>query len=120
MQPEDRESIEWKARLFKDKTLIPQIEEELRVLVQTILGNNRKLSIERWDNITYGDGTKRLFDMYPSCKCSSKKYCPAKEKKYKGYISDLGYSFYADSKIGVYCKVIERFVGDKVIVPFSY
>lgn len=28
MQPEDRDSIEWKARIFKDKALIPQIEEE--------------------------------------------------------------------------------------------
>lgn len=120
MQPEDRDSIEWKARIFKDKVLIPQIEEELRVLVQVILGDKRKLEIECWDEVTYGDGSKRLFDTYTYCNCSSKKYCPAKDKKYKGYISDLGYAFYADNKIGIYCEVIKRFAGDRVIIPFSY
>lgn len=120
MRPEDLDGIQWKARIFKDNTLIPQIEEELRVLVQVILGDKRKLEIEYWDEVTYGDGSKRLFDTYVYCKCSSKKHCPSNDKKYKGYISNLGYVFYADSKIGIYCEVIKRFAGDRTIIPFSY
>jgi len=120
MQSEDRDSIKYKARIFKDKTLIPQIEEELKVLVQVILGSNRTLKIEYYKDITYADGKERLFDPYPSCKHWEKKYCRSKPTKYKGYIPELGYGFFADNKIAIYCDVIKCFIGDRTIIPFSY
>lgn len=120
MQNEDRNSIEYQARLFKDKAIFPVIEEELRVLVEVILGDKRTLDITHYKDISYTDGEIRKFDTYPSCKSSLKQFCPNKETSYKGYIKELGYVFYGDSKVAIYCDVIKRFVGDKVITPLSY
>ena len=50
---------------------------------------------------------------------SDKKYCHCKKKKYMGYVKPGGYMVFADSEIGVYCKVIEMFAGNEIIVPFS-
>jgi hypothetical protein len=121
MQPEDRDSIEWKARIFKDKALIPQIEEELRVLVQVILGEKRTLSIEHYKDRTYADGETRLFDPYPTCKSNLKQWCNCKGRAYQGYIKPDGYMFMGDSRVDIYCQIISRFIGEpRLVVPFSY
>lgn len=120
MKPEDRDSIKWKARIFKDKALIPQIEEELRVLVQVILGEKRTLSIEYYKDRTYADGETRLFDPYPSCKNPQKQWCKSKGRKYLGYIKPDGYMFMGDSQVDIYCQVISSFIGEpRLVIPFS-
>jgi hypothetical protein len=120
VKPEDKDNIQWKARIYKDKTLIPQIEEDLKVLVQVILGDKRTLKIQNYKDITYADGKVKKFDMYPSCKNWEKKFCHCKEKEYEGRIPELGYVFFGDNKIEIYCQVISAFAGRRTIVPFSY
>jgi len=120
MESADRDTIQYKARCFKDKALIPQIEEELRILVKVILGDKRTLKIEYYKDVTYGDGKTRLFDPYPSCHDWQKKYCKCKPTKYKGTIPELGYGFFGDNIIDIYCDVIKTFIGDRYIIPFSY
>ena len=120
MQNEDRDSIEYQARLFKDKAIIPLVEEELSILVKVILGDKRTLDITHYKDVTYADGEVKKFDTYPSCKSNLKQFCPSKETNYKGYIKELGYVFYGNSRTAIYCDVIKRFVGDRVITPLSY
>jgi len=120
MKPIDKDSINYKARIFKDNAIIPQIEEELKILVQTILGSKRTLKIQYYKDILDGNGNAKLFDPYPSCHNWEKKYCRSKPKKYMGSIPELGYIFYGDTEISIYCDVIKTFVGDRIIVPFSY
>jgi len=121
MQNEDKDTIQYKARCFKDKSIIPQIEEELRVLVQVILGDKRTLEITHYKDVTYGDGETRKFNPYVYCKDSSHAYCPCKPTNYKGEIKELGYIFYGDSRTAIYCDIIKRFIGEpRVMIPFSY
>jgi hypothetical protein len=121
MKPEDRDTINYKARIFRDKALIPQVEEELAVLVQVILGNKRTLKIEHFKDITYANGESKLFDPYPSCKHWEKEFCRSKPTKYRGKIPELGYIFFGDSRVDIYCDVIKCFIGEpRAIVPFSY
>ncbi len=121
MKPEDKDSIVWKARIFRDKSLIPKIEEELKILVQVILGNKRTLEIKYYKDMTYADGKERMFDPYPSCKHWEKKYCRSCKTKYQGYIPELGYMFFGDNKVAIYCDVIKCFIGEpRAMIPFSY
>lgn len=116
------DDLEWASRLCKDKLVTEHVEKELQVLVHIILGNKRTLEIEYYENCVNADGTVTLFDRHPGCNDAvAKKHCPeCKGAKYRGTIPELGYLFYSNSEIGIYCDVIKRFVGDKVIIPFSY
>lgn len=120
MEPVNKDTIQYRARIFKDKALMPQIEEELKVLVQTILGDKRTLKIEYYKDLTYADGKTKLFDPYPSCHDWQKKYCGSHPTQYRGTIPELGYGFFEDDKISIYCDVIKTFIGKRIIVPFSY
>jgi hypothetical protein len=121
MKPEDKGSISYKARLFKDKVIIPQVEEELKVLVQVILGSKRTLEIKYYKDVEYADGVERMFDPYPSCKHWEKKYCHSCPTKYQGYIPELGYMFFGDNRVDIYCNVIKFFIGEpRAMIPFSY
>jgi|GEM_PF-3100433 len=120
MKQESRENINHRARIFKDKAIIPMIEDELKILVQVILGDKRTLEIEYYKDINYHDGKERLFDQYPSCKNWKKEYCKSKPTKYRGRIKELGYVFFGDSHIEIYCDIIKLFIGRKVIIPLSY
>lgn len=121
MKPEDKDSIVWKARLFKDDALIPKIEEELKVLVQVILGSKRTLEITYYKDVQYADGVEKMFDPYPHCKASEKKYCRSCPTKYQGYILETGHMFFGNNKTEIYCDVIKCFIGEpRTMIPFSY
>lgn len=121
MKPEDKSNINYKAKIFKDNAIIPQVEEQLKVLVQVILGDKRTLKIEYYKDLKYSNNEIRLFDPYPSCKHWEKKYCRSKLTKYKGSIPELGYAFFGDSYVDIYCDIIKCFIGEpRVIIPFSY
>ena len=98
-----------RAAIYHDKAVIEKLTEDLQVMAEAVL-SGRKLTIEY---------SEEGFDMYPSCKNLEKKYCHCKSKKYQGYISPGGYMVFADSKIGIYCKVIEIFAGNQINIPFT-
>ena len=101
--------IEYKSRIYTYKAITEMVMKDLKVIAGAVL-SGRTLEIE--ENT---DG----FDMYPSCNHWEKKYCHCKPKKYMGYIKPGGYVVFADSEIGIYCKVIELFLGRRVNIPFS-
>lgn len=96
------------ARIYKQKAVHKQVEDDIKTMVYTMLGGDRKLRIEKKE-----DG----FDIYPSCKNWEKKYCRCKNKKYMGYVEELGFMFYADSELGVYLEVLKGLLADQIIFP---
>ena len=109
MQPEKADSLKYKARVFTDNALIPQITENLRVIVYALIGD-KELKIEQQ---TGG------YDVYPSCKEWLKTYCPAKKKRYQARLPERGLVWYGDNLIEVYCNIIASIAGNKVYTPFS-
>ena len=120
MKPEDKDTIQYKARVFKDNAIIPQVEEQLKVLVDVVLGSKRTLKIEYYKDHPNSNGEAIKYDPYPSCKSWEKKYCQSKSTEYRGSIPELGYIFFGNNRIEIYCDVIKIFVGNRVIIPFSY
>lgn len=109
-----------KARIFKDNVLKPAIKDQLQILSQVVLCS-KELKIEYYKDAVYADGKTKLFEQYPSCKQWEHRYCPAKGKKYRGYVTPGGYMFFGDSEIEIYCKVIAAFASEEspLIIPFS-
>ena len=120
MKSEDKDTIQYKARVFKDNAIIPQVEEELRILVDVVLGSKRTLKIEYYKDHPNSNGEVNKYDPYPSCKNWQKKYCRSKPTEYCGNIPELGYIFYGNNRVEIYCDVIKTFIGNRIIVPFSY
>jgi hypothetical protein len=108
MSMNNRQAI-WKARIYHDKAVTEQIENDLQVMVAAIIGENRLDITESKDG----------FDQYPSCHHWEKKFCRCKAARYQGYIKPNGYVFYGDSKIDIYGKVIASIAGNKLYFPFS-
>lgn len=102
-------NTKYKARIYHDKAITDAITQDLKVMAEAVLCG-RNITIERSH-----DG----FDMYQSCNHWEKKFCYCKRKKYMGYIKPGGYMVFADSEIGIYCKVIEMFAGDRIVMPFT-
>lgn len=115
-----KSDAKWKARIFKDKVLKPAIKDQLQILSQVVLCS-KELKIEYYKDAVYADGKTKLFEQYPSCKQWEHRYCPAKGKKYRGYVTPGGYMFFGDSEIEIYCKVIAAFASEEspLIIPFS-
>lgn len=109
MKNDTSDTLKYRAREYIDKAVIPQIEEDLRVMVYTLIGG-KKLEI-----IYSPEG----FDTYPSCKDWQKDYCPAKRKKYEARLPEHELCWYGDSRIELYCKIIASIAGTKVYMPFS-
>ena len=105
----NKETALYKARLYHDKAVTSQIEEDLQVMVRAIIGDYR-LEIKH---------NKDGFDTYPNCKHWEKKYCRSKKKKYCGYLHGRGYVWYGDSEIEIYCNIIASIVGNKIYFPYS-
>lgn len=98
-----------KARVYHDKAVTKQIEEDLQVMVAAVIGD---YNLE----ITYD---KDGFDPYPSCKHWEKTYCRCHKRHYRGYLHGRGYAWFGDSKIDIYCQVIASIVGNKIYLPYS-
>lgn len=109
MQNEKADTLKYRARVYTDKALIPQIEEDLRVMVYALIGD-KKLAI------TQDPGG---YDTYPSCKDNLKNHCPAKKKRYQARLPEHCLCWYGDSRIELYCRIIASIAGNKVYVPFS-
>lgn len=101
----------YKARIYHDKAVTKQIEDDLQVMVRALIGE-RKLEISSME-------PGKPFDRYPSCKNSLKRFCPSKPAKYEGRIRGLGYIFYGNSKIEIYCNIIAAIAGNRLYVPYS-
>lgn len=109
MKIEKADTLKYRARVYTDKALIPQIEEDLRVIVYALIGD-KKL------DITQEPGG---YDVYPSCKDNLKSYCPAKKKRYQARLPEHALVWYGDSYVEIYCHIIASIVGNKVYMPFS-
>lgn len=109
MQNEKADTLKYRARVYTDKVLIPQIEEDLRVMVYALIGD-KKLEITQDPN---------GYDTYPSCKDSMKTYCPAKKKRYRARLPEHCLCWFGDSHIELYCRIISSIAGNKVYTPFS-
>lgn len=109
MQNEKSDTLKYRARVYTDKALIPQIEEDLRVMVYALIGD-KKLEI------TQEPGG---YDVYPSCRDSLKGYCPAKKKRYQACLPERALCWFGDSRIEIYCRIIASIAGNKVYTPFS-
>ena len=100
----------YEARIYHDKAVIKQIEEDLQVMVRAIIGN-RELIIEL---------VPEGYDRYPSCKHHLKQWCPTGVKyKLRGYLKPHGYTFYGNCNIEIYCKIISAIAGNHRYMPFS-
>lgn len=109
MQNEKADTLKYRARVYTDKALIPQIEEDLRVMVYALIGD-KKLEITQDPN---------GYDTYPSCKDNLKNYCPAKKKRYQARLPEHCLCWFGDSRIELYCRIISSIAGNKVYTPFS-
>ena len=109
MQNEKADTLKYRARVYTDKALIPQIEEDLRIMVYAIIGD-KKLEIAQKPG---------GYDVYPSCKDSLKDYCPAKRKRYQARLPERGLCWFGDSRIELYCRSIASIAGNKMYMPFS-
>lgn len=109
MQNEKMDTLKYRARVYTDKALIPQIEEDLRVIVYALIGD-KKLEITQ---------DPSGYDVYPSCKDSLKDYCPAKKKRYQARLPEHALVWFGNSRIELYCRIIASIAGNKVYMPFS-
>ena len=99
----------YRARLYHDKAVTKQIEEDLQIMVRALIGDYR-LEIRK---------NEKGFDTYPSCKHWEKGFCRSKSKKYQGYLHGRGYCWYGDSEIEIYCNIIASIAGNKAYFPYS-
>ena len=109
MQNEKADTLKYRARVYTDKALIPQLEEDLRVMVYALIGD-KKLEITQ---------DPSGYDVYPSCKDRLKDYCPAKKKRYQARLPEHALVWFGDSRIELYCHIISSIAGNKVYMPFS-
>lgn len=109
MQSEKADELKYRARVYTDKALIPQIEEDLRIMVYTLIGDKKLEITQKHDG----------YDVYPSCKDSLKNYCPARKKRYQARLPEHALCWYGDSRIELYCRIIASIAGNKVYMPFS-
>lgn len=109
MKKDISDTLKYRARVYIDKAVFPQIEEDLKVMVYTLIGD-KKLEI-----IHSPEG----FDPYSSCNNFEKEYCPCKRKKYQARLSEHALCWYGDNYIEIYCKIIASIAGTKVYMPFS-
>jgi len=109
MKNDTSDTLKYRARVYIDKAVIPQIEEDLKVMVYALIGD-KKLEITQ---------SPEGYDVYPSCKEWQKDYCPAKRKKYEARLPECALCWYGDSRIELYCKIIASIAGTKVYMPFS-
>ena len=105
----DKQTALHRARVYHDKAVTKQIEEDLQIMVRALIGDYR-LEIKH---------KQEGFDTYPSCKHWEKKYCRSKNKKYCGYLHGKGYVWYGDSEIEIYCNIIASIAGNKIYFPYS-
>ena len=104
-----KENALYKARVYHDKAVIPKIEEDLRIMVYALIGE-QKLKIEH---------SKEAYDTYPSCKAWEKKYCGNKKYHYSASLPSHALVWYGNSYIELYCKIIASIAGNTIYTPFS-
>lgn len=105
-----QKDYQWAARIYKQKAVVKQMEDDIKTMVYTLLGGERKLEVLKCDK-------PEGYDTYCYCKNPEKTYCPSKNKRWHGYITELGYGFWSDSELGVYLQVLESLIGNQTIYP---
>lgn len=116
------------ARVYKQKALEKQIEDDIKTMVYTLLNRDkRRLRTENADNVIKASGEPlKQFDGYSGCKHWEKKFCPANGKKWAGYIEEWDeddrvwrspYVLLADSELGIYLQVIDFYIGKRSVYP---
>lgn len=118
----------YKGRVYRNKAMEKQIHEDIRTMVSSLMmSGKRRLRIEEARDVVMGDGSNiEYYDAYSGCKSHLKKYCPASNMKWAGYIDvwdeddkewHRPYRVLAESELGVYLKVLDLFMGKKVQFP---
>ena len=112
------EDYRYKARVYMQKALEKQIEHDIRIMANTLLRTGKRKLIV--------DESKEKFDTYSHCKYPEKKFCPARNKRFKGIIEEYDedeerwiqdYVVYSDSELGIYLEVLDLYLGRKVRFP---
>lgn len=99
------EDLQWRARIFSDKTLKAEVQKEITKLALVVLGNH-KLKIEH---------SKEGFDPYVYCKHSTKQFCPvgSRTKHYRG--SWREWVVYGQTRTDVYLEVLRLLANDNSV-----
>jgi len=116
----DNKDYYYQARVYKQKAVKKQVEEDIKTMVYTLLrSDTRRLEINKCES-------KEGYNCYQSCKGSLKDICPSKNKKYQGIIKNYDkeldrwikeYYFHSDSELGVYLKVLESVLANELYFP---
>ncbi|XER12092.1 hypothetical protein SATMO3_22810 [Sporomusa aerivorans] len=100
-------SWQWKRRCKTQKILNWAIFCIIKALALFVLWcGNRKVRIEHG-----------AYDLYPSCNNWQKTYCPAKSRKYLGYMTE-GLVVFGDSLGEIYAKIITLYVFRGIYFPW--
>ncbi|WP_258831463.1 hypothetical protein [Peribacillus frigoritolerans] len=96
------EDIQWRARVFADKTLKVEVQKEIVKLALVLLGNHQLKT----------EYSKEGFDRYSYCKHNTKQFCPvgSKTMHYKGKWRE--YVVYGHTRTDVYLEVLRLLAND--------
>ena len=122
------EDYKYKARVYRQKALEKQIQDDIKTMVNALMmKGKRRLVIREAKEVIKADGTiLKVYDAYSSCKSDLKKYCPASNKKWAGYIEEYDeedkewhtkYRVLSESEFGVYLEVLNLYFGRKAQFP---
>jgi hypothetical protein len=103
----DKDSYRYAARVLKQNAVEKQALNDIKIIAYTIIGDKRDFVVEQAK-------TGELFQGIPYGGQSSFKW----RGKLKMSDSDnYEYYFFSNSEIGVWCKFIERVLGDQLFFP---
>lgn len=91
------------SRQYKDYCIAKEIENDLKIMIYTILGSKKTIDIQ-------------------NSKQPSNFGVVNKEEKYYwfAYIKPNGYMYFGQSEIELYCNIIASIVGNRLYIPFAY
>jgi hypothetical protein len=98
------------ARVYMTKAVQEKALETIKTLAYTLIRPDMQYEVTKAK-----DG--ELFEGYTYCHDSMKTYCPHGYFRYQGYLKPNGYSFYSNSEIGIWCKLVENILGNEMYFP---
>lgn len=106
------DDFRYAARVYKQKALEEKALEDIKIIAYNILSGDSKYDVTK-------ASAGEWFDGYTYCHNKEKQWCGRGRYKYKGYLhhSGDGYCFFSNSEIGIWCKLIEKVLGDQLFFP---
>lgn len=98
---ETNSDFKYAARQYRDYAIAKEMQDDLKVMAYTALGNlDFEIKYSK-DETNFGAVNKQ------------EKY------HWHCYVNERGYGFFAKSEIELYCKIIASIVGNQLYIPFS-